>query len=90
MNAYIIIYSLENSEEDYRKISKCIKGYPTWAKIFSRTWFVACDNQITDIRDALSKSVNGRGEIIVMKISKTSWASYKVDKKITTWLKENL
>lgn len=90
MNAYIIIYSLENSKEDYSKISKFIKSYPTWAKIFARTWFIAGNDNASDIRDGLSKAVNGNGEIIVIKISNRSWASYKIDKKITNWLKENL
>lgn len=81
---------MENSKEDYSKISKFIKSYPTWAKIFARTWFIACNDNASDIRDGLSKAVNGNGEIIVIKISNRSWASYKIDKKITNWLKENL
>lgn len=79
---------MDNSNEDYSKISKYIKSYPTWAKIFARTWFIASNDNPSDIRDGLSKAVNGKGEIIVIKISNSSWASYKIDKKLQLGLRK--
>ena len=90
MNAYIIVYKLDNSRDDYVNISRRIKAYSSWAKIFDRTWFIATDDDPKIIRDSLSTAINGKGEIMVIKITGRAWASYSVDKKITNWLKENL
>lgn len=90
MRTYLITYLLDDSSTTYSKISSCIKKYPNWAKVFARTWLITSKDRPSEIRDNLSSSIDGEGKILVIEITSSAWASYSIDKTITSWIKENL
>ncbi len=90
MRTYLITYLLDDSSTTYSKISSSIKKYPNWAKVFARTWLITSKDRPSEIRDNLSSSIDGEGKILVIEITSSAWASYSIDKIITSWIKENL
>ena len=39
MSTYFVTYTLKDST-DYTKLSKRLKKYPNWAKLFARAWII--------------------------------------------------
>ena len=40
MNTLFITYTLEDYDDTYKKISKQLKSYSNWAKLFQRAWII--------------------------------------------------
>lgn len=90
MKSYIVVYQLENSVNDYSKISEKLKAYSGWAKPFDRTWLIRTDKTAVEIRDELASAIERRGSIMVIKISDASWATSLVQRSINDWMHENV
>lgn len=90
MNTYLVTYTLDNSDESYPKISARLKRYPNWAKLFARTWVIKTSRSSKRVRDELAEAIEGEGKIIVINISDSAWATYKMDDRLIDWLKSNV
>ena len=90
MKTFLIVYKLNNYKQDYSIISEKIKSYSAWAKPFDRTWLIKTDRSAVEIRDGLASSINRRGSILVMEVSRTAWATSMVDNKVNDWMHKNV
>lgn len=90
MNTYLVTYTLDNSDESYPKISTRLKLYPNWAKLFARTWVIKTSRSSKHVRDELAEAIEGKGKIMVINITDSAWATYKMDDKLIDWLKSNV
>lgn len=90
MKAFLISFTLNNSERDYNAISEVIRSYAKWARISSQTWLIKTEDKITDVRTRLASSVNNEGHILVIAVTGASWATYAIGKDVTNWMRENL
>lgn len=90
MNTHIVIYQLDDSSADYRLISRKIKAYPNWAKLYPRMWLIRTNKSTKSVRTELSDAIDGRGSIVVINITDSSWSSYRLDDDLVTWMKEHV
>jgi hypothetical protein len=90
MTTKLIAYQLENYERDYPLIRDAIKSFSGWAKLMDRVWIIKSRKSAGDIRTLLSESIHNRGKVFVIDLETNSWGSYGIDKRITSWIKENL
>lgn len=90
MNTLFITYSLDDYGETYNKIRARLKRYPNWAKLFARTWIIRTTHSSRRVRDTLSDVIEGKGHIVVVNITDSAWATYKVDESVLEWMKENV
>jgi len=90
MNTLIITYELNNSKEDYPKLSNKIKSYDGWAKPFNRTWFIKSSKKASIVRDELNEEIGGRGKIVVINVSGAAWGTLNVSCEVNAWLHENI
>lgn len=90
MNTLFITYSLDDYGETYDKIRARLKRYPNWAKLFARTWIIRTTHSSRRVRDTLSDVIEGKGHIVVVNITDSAWATYKVDESVLEWMKENV
>lgn len=90
MNTHIVIYQLDDSSADYGLISRKIKTYPNWAKLYPRMWLIRTNKSTRSVRTELSDAIDGRGSIVVINITDSSWSSYRLDDDLVTWMKEHV
>lgn len=90
MNSLFITYLLDDTSESYDKISTQIKQYDDWAKVFSRAWIVRTNKSSRRVRTELSDAIDGHGEILVINITDSAWASFRLDMGINEWMKTNV
>lgn len=90
MKTYLITYQLDNSNNDYSLISRRIKSFPNWAKIFQRTWIIKTNRNIIRVRDILTESINDAGRILIVDITSSDWAGNHLTDEVTDWMKENV
>ncbi len=90
MNTFLVTYTLDNSTESYDAISSRLKRYPNWAKLFARVWIIRTSRSSKRIRDELSDVIEGKGKIVVINITDSAWATYKIPDNILDWMKENI
>lgn len=90
MKTYLITYQLDNTNVDYSNLSRRIKRYPNWAKIFQRTWIIKTRHNQERVRDELSEAINGAGRILVVDISFSNWAGNRLNDEAINWMKENI
>ncbi|MBR1850807.1 MAG: hypothetical protein IJ789_05485 [Bacteroidales bacterium] len=89
MNTIIISYRLD-SEAPYQELRNRIKKYPNWARLFQDVWIIQTRHSVRDVRDDLENAIRGMGEIFVVNITGSAWASYKIDKEMAEWIHENI
>lgn len=90
MNTLLVTYALDDSTESYSKISRRLKRYPDWAKLFNRAWIIKTNKSSRTVRDELSESIEDKGKIVVVNITDSAWAVSNMDNDILTWMKENI
>ena len=61
-----------------------------WARVLPTTWILKSSESVGDIRSRLSKSINGEGKILVVKVTNAAWATYDVLAEVTDWMKKNV
>ena len=89
MNTILISYRLEQNVDE-SQINDRIKRYPNWARIFNRFWIIKTRNGVGSVRDELEYAIHGRGEIFVINVTDSAWASFKLDKDLSKWIHDNL
>ena len=90
MNTLFITYTLEDYDDTYKKISKQLKSYSNWAKLFQRAWIIQTTKSTRQVRDELAEVIENKGKIVVINITDSGWATYKINSEITKWMKENI
>lgn len=62
----------------------------SWARITANTWCVMTEDKNTVIiRDALKDAVGENGRLFVVNITDSAWASFRIPKEVTNWLKDD-
>lgn len=90
MNTFLVTYTLDNSSESYDDISARLKRYPNWAKLFARVWIIRTSRSSKRVRDELIEAIDGKGQIVVINITDSAWATYRIDEDMLDWMKENI
>ncbi len=42
------------------------------------------------MRDELIEAIDGKGQIVVINITDSAWATYRIDEDMLDWMKENI
>lgn len=87
MNTLLITYQLCDYKTLYPIISQKIKGYPNWAKPFSRVWLIKTYQTASDVRSELSSLIPGNNKLLVINVSGRAWASYHLGSDVVEWMK---
>lgn len=90
MNTFLVTYTLDNSSESYDDISARLKRYPNWAKLFARVWIIRTSHSSKRVRDELVDAIESRGRIVVVNITDSAWATYRINEDMLDWMKENI
>lgn len=90
MNSFLVTYNLDNSTESYDDISSRLKNYPNWAKPFARTWIIRTSHSSKRVRDELADAIEGKGQIVVINITDSAWATYRINDTMLDWMKKNV
>ena len=59
MSTYFVTYTLKDST-DYTKLSKRLKKYPNWAKLFARAWIINTSHSSKKVRDELVEAIEAK------------------------------
>ena len=89
MKSYLVSYNLDD-ENDYDKISGCLKSFSEWCKIFQRIWIIKSNENQEVIRNLLINSINNKGRILVVDITNSIWYGFNLNDKVVDWMKENV
>ncbi|MFJ4624670.1 hypothetical protein [Streptomyces sp. NPDC088812] len=90
MAALLIGYDLNRPGQNYTALIKEIKALGSWCHPLESTWVVTTPKTVSQVRDLLKGYVDGNDELLVMKVTGTSWASYNLSSEVAAWLKANL
>lgn len=90
MNTYFVTYTLDDNQASYTALSKRLKHYPNWAKLFARAWIIKTSRPSKRVRDELIEAIEGKGQIVVINITDSAWATYRIDENMLDWMKENI
>lgn len=89
MNTYFVTYTLDD-QSSYPALSKRLKRFPNWVKLFARTWIINSSLSSKRVRDKLIDAIDGNGQIVVIDITDSAWATYRINEDILNWMKENI
>ncbi len=89
MNTYFVTYTLEDSSS-YNSLSRCLKRYPNWAKLFARAWIIKTSKSSKRVRDELVQAIDEKGQIVVINITDSAWATYRIGEDMLEWMKDNV
>ena len=89
MSTYFVTYTLDDPAS-YTMLSKRLKRYPDWAKLFARAWIIKTSRPSKRVRDELTEAIDGKGQIVVINITDSAWATYRIDEDMLEWMKENI
>ena len=93
MYTYLITYDLggPETEQSYNKIISMIKAvFPVWARPQKSVWIVKSYRPIAEVRDGIVPFVDNNDKLLVIDITKDTWATYNQSSEINTWLKTNI
>ena len=87
MKIFLVVFQSTANDKD--KIIVQIKAFGSWARISETTYAIKCEDIFTaNIRDSLSEKFPGDVRFFVIEITDSAWASYKLPKAVTDWLKD--
>ena len=89
MNTYFVTYTLDD-QSSYPALSKLLTRFPNWVKLFARTWIIKSSLSSKRVRDKLIDAIDGNGQIVVINITDSAWATYRINEDILNWMKENI
>jgi hypothetical protein len=90
MNAYIIIFSLNQSANLYTNFYAYLKSSGTWAIPFQGVWLVVTSSSAVQIRDGLLQKMYQGDKLLVVPTQLNNWGSYGLTKEINDWLRNKL
>lgn len=84
---YLISYDLK-AEDDYSRLHKYIKSYPTWAHINESLWAIKTEKNVETIRDEIIELMNKGSSIFVIKSGiESAWCHVLCSNE---WLQKHL
>lgn len=89
MSTYFVTYTLDD-QASYTALSRQLKRYPNWAKLFARAWIIKTTRPSKRVRDELIEAIDGKGQIVVINITDSTWATYRIEEDMLEWMKENI
>lgn len=89
MNTHFVTYTLDD-QSSYTALSSRLKRYPDWAKLFARAWIIKTRKSSKRVRDELIEAIDGNGQIVVINITDSAWATYRINEDMLDWMKENI
>ena len=89
MNAYFVTYTLSD-RTSYEALRRRLKSYPNWGKLFARAWIINTNRSSTRVRDELIEAINGQGQIVVVNITDSAWATCGLEERVLKWMRENI
>jgi hypothetical protein len=89
MSLKIISYDLGKPETsaDYKDLIEYVKSLGSWAKPLESFWIVDSPKYCSTIRDEAQEYLDSNDEILVVSCPFESWASWGLDKDVTSWIK---
>lgn len=92
MNTYIILFPQKLDNENL--FNALIDQFPDWVRLVpNHVWqIVTDDNKSTDVRFKISEKMKEYQQILpflVMNVTRSGWASHRIDPEITDWLKKD-
>lgn len=88
MNKFLIIF--ETSDDNCSSVVERIKTLGAWARLNDNSWIIKSDDKNTVvIRDSLKEVIADEDRVFVINITESAWASYRIPKEVTTWLKDD-
>lgn len=88
MKTYLISFVLKIPNRNYRGFYDALKSFGKWGKISDYTWIIKSSKSALEIRDYLSKYIDYKDSLIVIKTERDSaWKNVLASSK---WLKKNL
>lgn len=89
MSTYFVTYTLDD-QSSYTALSRRLKRYQNWAKLFARAWIIKTTGSSKQVRDELIEAIDDKGQIVVINITDSAWATYRINKDMLDWMKENI
>lgn len=89
MNTYFVTYTLDD-KSSYAALSSRLRRYPNWGKLFARAWIIKTTRSSECVRDELIEAIDGQGRIVVINITDSAWATYRLDEDLLDWMKKNI
>lgn len=93
MNTFLITYDLAGREslQDYQKLHDHIKtSYSNWARPAQSVWLINTNEKVAQTRDNLRQLVDENDKILVIDVTRSSWATYNISKVVIDWMENNL
>lgn len=91
MSVYLISYDLgvPETSEDYKSLIEYIKLH-SWKKVLQSVWLIKTSKSVKDIRDGIKKKVDDNDRALVIDVTGSRWATLRVPKSTTEWMKKNI
>ena len=89
MNTYIILFPQKLDNGDL--FSATIDQFPDWVRLIpNHVWQIATnDKKSTEVRTKILEGMKDKTlPFIVINVTKSGWASHKIDQEITDWMKK--
>lgn len=90
MAIHWVNYDLNKTGQDYTKLIDYLKSHQSWAKPLKSSFFVKTDLTVVQLRDGIKKHVDENDNVVVVRVSGASWATFGTSSKVNDWLRENL
>ena len=55
-----------------------------------RAWINQYISFFKKVRDELVEAIEGKGQVVVINITDSAWATYDIDENLLEWMKENI
>lgn len=89
MKAFIVrINGRENF--DAAKFKTHMDSYDAWARLAPDLWMVSYHRNAAKLRDRIRTAMDDSCAILVIEITRTSWATLDISQEITDWMKRNV
>lgn len=92
MKTFLISYDLGLPERriDYLILKEYIKTHARWAKPLQSVWLIRTTKNITQIRDEIKARVDLNDKIMIIDVTGSNWATSRISKDVTDWMKINV
>lgn len=92
MNTFLISYDLGLPEtyDDYIILIQYIKSHYAWAKPLQSVWLIKTNKTASQIIDEIKDRIDANDKVLVIDVTRASWATFNVSKEVTDWMRDNL
>ncbi|MFI8592607.1 hypothetical protein [Dietzia maris] len=90
MALYWVNYDLNKNDKDYKTVIDYLKSHQSWAKPLKSSFLVKTTLTAAQLRDGIKANIDANDSVLVITVTGQSWASVRVPKDVTDWMKEQL